>query len=233
MKILTLTDLTFSYPARPLFESINLHVARGEAVGLLGMNGAGKTTLFDLICKLKAPQEGGIVNQAQQQAYLTQVLTPPPLLRMHEVGKLIRLFNARAFTRADEALTRLARWSAPLAKRYADIGQKRAATCSYGEVRSYFTLTLLLMECDLIILDEPTAGVDPEFRHFIWLGIQHACREGAAVLVSSHYTEEIAQHCHRFYMLANRRVTAFESAQQFLSHYDAHSLDDAFIKAFV
>ncbi|MFJ4348869.1 ATP-binding cassette domain-containing protein [Pseudomonas sp. NPDC089401] len=231
MNILSLSDLTFSYPGRPLFDSVNLHVSQGEAVGLLGMNGAGKTSLFDLICQLKKPQSGTIVNLAQQQAYLSQVLTPPPLLRMHEAGKLITLFNTRQAPKLEASRARLYSWSPPLAKRYADIGEKRASTCSYGEIRSYFTLTLLLMGSDLIILDEPTAGVDPEFRHFIWLGIQHACDEGASVLVSSHYTEEIAQHCTRFYMLAHRKLAAYESGQQFLVHYNADSLDTAFMRA--
>jgi len=84
---------------------------------------------------------------------------------------------------------------------------------------------------DLIILDEPTAGVDPEFRHFIWLGIKHACSEGASVLVSSHYTQEITASCDRFYMLAHHQLEAFHSADQFLARYQATSLDEAFISA--
>ncbi|WP_079228404.1 ATP-binding cassette domain-containing protein [Pseudomonas putida] len=231
MNLLTINNLTLSYSQNLLLNDIDMHVSNGETVGVLGVNGAGKTTLFDLICRVKSPDSGEIINHAKNQAYLTQILTPPPLLRMHEAGELITLLNCSHPPSQHEMLSRLANWSTHLAKRYADISKKKASTCSYGEIRSYFTLTLLLMQSDLIILDEPTAGVDPEFRHYIWLGIHHACQEGATVLVSSHYTEEIAMNCHRFYMLAHRKLEAFDCADQFLARHQAKTLDQAFIQA--
>lgn len=231
MSILTLDNLTFSYEGNPLLHNLNLHLSPGEVAGILGSNGAGKTTLFDLICKLRQPDRGNIINRAKNLAYLTQILTPPPQLRMIEIYQLINNLNASPKPCLSEALGRLDAWSPALCKRYADISKKKASTCSYGEIRSFFTLTLLLMGSDLIILDKPTAGVDPEFRHFIWLGIKHACNEGASVLVSSHYTPEIATHCDRFYMLAHRQLEAFNSSDQFLTRYHATSFDEAFINA--
>ncbi|RCL25136.1 ABC transporter [Pseudomonas sp. AFG_SD02_1510_Pfu_092] len=231
MGTLIIKKLSFSYKDKSLFHTVNLHVAPGEAVGILGSNGAGKTTLFDLICKLRKPDHGEIISRAKHPAYLTQILTPPPQLRMSEVYELITHLNAPSKLCLSEALSRLNAWSPALSKRYSDISRKKASTCSYGEIRSFFTLTLLLMGSDLVILDEPTAGVDPEFRHFIWLGIKHACNEGASVLVSSHYTQEIAANCSRFYMLAHHQLEAFHSANQFLARYQAASLDEAFINA--
>lgn len=231
MRTLIINELSFSYKDKPLLHSLNLHLSSGEAVGILGCNGAGKTTLFDLICKLRKPDHGEIHNYAKHPAYLTQVLTPPPQLRMLEVYDLIIHLNAPSNLCLSEALPRLKAWSPELCKRYSDISRKKASTCSYGEIRSFFTLTLLLMGSDLIILDEPTAGVDPEFRHFIWLGIKHACSEGASVLVSSHYTQEIAANCSRFYMLAHHQLEAFHSGSQFLARYQAASWDEAFINA--
>ncbi|MNH04179.1 Lipopolysaccharide export system ATP-binding protein LptB [compost metagenome] len=231
MSTLIINELSFSYKDKPLFHNLNLHLSPGDAVGILGSNGAGKTTLFDLICKLRKPDHGEIINHAQHPAYLTQILTPPPQLRMIEVYELITHLNAPSKLCLSEALSRLNTWSPALSKRYSDISKKKASTCSYGEIRSFFTLTLLLMDSDLIILDEPTAGVDPEFRHFIWLGIKHACNEGTSVLVSSHYTQEIAANCGRFYMLAHHQLKAFQSADQFLACYRAASLDEAFINA--
>lgn len=109
--------------------------------------------------------------------------------------------------------------------------KKKASKCSYGEVRSFISLTLLMTGSDLIMLDEPTAGVDPEFRHYIWLGVKSACREGASVMISSHYTQEIVDNCTRFYMLAHQQLQAFDNADQLLARYQANSLDEAFIKA--
>lgn len=233
MNILNLENLYFNYDDLSLLNNICLNLEAGELIGILGSNGAGKTTLFDLICRLKTPSSGKIINAARRQAYLTQILTPPPLLRMNETGELIRHLSSDASPSQSEISARLTKWSPSLYKRYNSISQKKVAHCSYGEVRSFFTLTLLLLQSELIILDEPTAGVDAEFRHFIWLAIHSARQEGASVLVSSHYTEEIAANCDRFYLLANRQLKSFASGAQFMALYDASSLDEAFIKASV
>ena len=231
MSLVTVNDLSFSYTGKPLIRNINLRLSAGEAVGILGINGAGKTTLFDLICQLRHPCGGEIINRSKHPTYLTQILTPPPQLKMCEVFELIMHLNAPAPMTLCTAQARLYTWSSALSNRYRAIAHKKAATCSYGEIRSFFTLTLLLIGSDLIMLDEPTAGVDPEFRHFIWLGIKKACAEGACVLVSSHYTEEIAANCNRFYMLAHQHLEAFTSGDQFLARYGANSLTDAFLNA--
>lgn len=231
MDILKITDLCFGYSGTTLMDNIGLNIKQGEMIGILGKNGAGKTTLFDVICNVKKPIQGVVTNSSKHQAYLTQILTPPPLLRMNEASKLITSLAPNDAPDHLEILSKLAQWSPSLSKRYAEIANKKASNCSYGEIRSYFTLTLLLLNSDLIILDEPTAGVDPEFRHYIWLGIHNACREGACVLIASHYTEEITKNCHRFYMLANKRLEAFDSGEQFMACHGAESLDEAFINA--
>jgi ABC-2 type transport system ATP-binding protein len=231
MTVLSVRNLGLRYKNKVLMKDLSLDLFNGEAVGVLGCNGAGKTTLFDLITGVKQPTEGEITNSSVHQAYLTQVLTPPPLLRMSEACQLVTHLNASDPPDQEEMFSRITKWSPSLFKRYSEIWQKKAATCSYGEIRSFFTLTLLLMKSDLIILDEPTAGVDPEFRHYIWLGIRSACEEGASVLVSSHYTEEIVANCKRFYMLANQQLEAFDSGAQFMARHGAMSLDEAFINA--
>ena len=231
MNLLTLDKLSFSHPDTPLLQNISLSLSEGEAVGILGCNGAGKTTLFDLICNVRRPSQGNIINVSKCQLYLTQVLTPPPLLKMGEAYELITQLNSTSAPSHHQALARLCQWSPALSKRYANLSEKKASTCSYGEIRSFITLTLLLMGGDLIILDEPTAGINPEFRHYIWLGIKNACADGASVLVSSHYTEEIVMNCHRFYMLAHQRIEPFGNGEAFLTRYSAKSYDEAFINA--
>ncbi|WP_281869551.1 ATP-binding cassette domain-containing protein [Pseudomonas sp. BR1R-5] len=231
MSLLKIENLSFRNGSKTIIDNLTLHIRKNETLGLLGCNGAGKTTLFDLICGIKNATHGRIINHSKTPAYLTQIITPPPLLRMSEVGKLICNLNSNTPPTHPEILSRLTQWSPSLSKRYADISQKKASTCSYGEIRSFFALTLLLLNNDLIILDEPTAGVDPEFRHYIWLGINNACQEGASVLISSHYTEEITTNCHRFYMLANRRAEAFNSGEEFMARHRATSLDEAFVNA--
>lgn len=231
MNMLTLHNLSFGYGDKLLMDNLELTIQQGEIVGVLGSNGAGKTTLFDLICKIKKPAQGTVINKFKHQTYLTQILTPPPLLRMGEVSNFIANLSSNTSANHADNLSRLTNWSPSLSKRYSEIAQKKASHCSYGEIRSYVTLTLLQLNSDLIILDEPTAGVDPEFRYYIWLGINNACQEGASLLISSHYTEEITRNCHRFYMLANQRLEAFDNGEQFMVRHCAKSLDEAFINA--
>ena len=80
MSILTLDNLTFSYEGNPLLHNLNLHLSPGEVAGILGSNGAGKTTLFDLICKLRQPDRGNIINRAKNLPGLsyTNFDTSPP-----------------------------------------------------------------------------------------------------------------------------------------------------------
>ena len=231
MRLLQIEGLSFSYSRTAIIDQLTLHANQGEMIGILGCNGAGKTTLFDLISGIKTPSRGKIINLAKRPTYLTQIITPPPLLRMKEVGNLISSLNANNIPCHTTMLSKLHQWSPSLASRYDDISRKKSSTCSYGEIRSFFTLTLLLLNSDLIILDEPTAGVDPEFRHYIWLGIKNACKEGASVLISSHYTEEITNNCDRFYMLAKCRLEAFNNGEEFMARHRAASLDEAFINA--
>jgi ABC-2 type transport system ATP-binding protein len=79
----------------------------------------------------------------------------------------------------------------------------------------FHRLSLLSANADFVILDEPTAGVDPEFRHYIWKCPEGAAAEGVAVLVSSHNVDEIVVHCDNFYMLSQQRFNHFTDAKGF------------------
>ena len=143
---------------------------------------------------------------------------------------VVNLNSDRTLSQAD-TIDKLNSWSTSLGKRYAEIWKKKPSVCSYGEIRSFYTLSLLTLEADLFLLDEPTAGVDPEFRHYMWLGMKAAREEGAAFVVSSHQINEISSNCDRFYMLAGNEFTEFSSERDYLEHYAAATLDEAFIKA--
>ena len=125
MNLLTLDKLSFSHPDTPLLQNISLSLSEGEAVGILGCNGAGKTTLFDLICNVRRPSQGNIINVSKCQLYLTQVLTPPPLLKMGEAYELITQLNSTSAPSHHQALARLCQWSPALSKRYANLSEKR------------------------------------------------------------------------------------------------------------
>jgi ABC-2 type transport system ATP-binding protein len=231
MKQLIVTSLGVSYSDSVLFNNASLKVQAGTISGLLGPNGSGKTTFFDVICGLKKMDGGGINSTFTKLLYLSQIITTPPVFRMFDIFKMIMIFCADTPITQAHALDKIEKWSPGIAQRYCEIWKKKSSLCSYGEKRWFFTLSLLCANADLVVLDEPTAGVDPEFRYHIWRCLKGAAAEGVAVLVSSHNVDEIVTYCDDFYMISQQRFNRFTDAQGFMSAYNANTLDEAFIHA--
>ncbi|KAF2411145.1 ABC-2 type transport system ATP-binding protein [Pseudomonas antarctica] len=231
MTRLIIDSLNVRYASHTVFHNASLGVQSGLITGLLGPNGSGKTTFFDVICGLKKMDGGQINSSFRKLLYLSQIISTPPVFRMFDIFTMVMLFCAQAKVTQQHALDKIERWSPGIAHRYCEIWNKKSSLCSYGEKRWFFTLSLLSADADLVILDEPTAGVDPEFRYHIWRCLEGAAAEGVAVLVSSHNVDEIVAHCDDFYMLSQQRFNRFTNAQGFMDAYGANSLDEAFIHA--
>lgn len=231
MSILSAVDIHFEYPNKPLFVQTSLQVEAGQIVGILGPNGAGKTTFFDIVCGLKKISGGLLTHSFTQQFYLSQTVMTPPALRMFDIFRMTELLCSTTPLKKQHVLDKLSHWSPPMLQRYNEIWDKKSSLCSYGEKRWFFTVSLLALSAELIILDEPTAGVDPEFRFYIWECLRGAAQEGAAILVSSHNVEEISENCNGFYMISQKQFIHFDDGDSFKKRYQADSLDHAFIKA--
>lgn len=231
MSRLIIDSLNVRYASHTVFHNASLSVAAGSISGLLGPNGSGKTTFFDVICGLKKMDGGQINNSFCKLLYLSQIISTPPVFRMFDIFKMVMLFCSETRVTQQHALDKIERWSPGIAQRYCEIWNKKSSLCSYGEKRWFFTLSLLSAHADLVVLDEPTAGVDPEFRYHIWRCLEGAAADGVAVLVSSHNVDEIVAHCDDFYMLSQQRFHRFTDAQGFMQAYGASSLDEAFIHA--
>ncbi|MFL1544167.1 AAA family ATPase [Pseudomonas sp. O39] len=231
MARLIVSSLHVRYASHVVFQSASLGVEAGMISGLLGPNGSGKTTFFDVICGLKKINGGEINSSFSKLLYLSQIVSTPPVFRMFDIFKMTMLFCSDKKVTQQHALDKIEKWSPGIAERYCEIWNKKSSLCSYGEKRWFFTLSLLCASADFVILDEPTAGVDPEFRYHIWRCLEGAAAEGVAVLVSSHNVDEIVAHCDDFYMLSQQRFDRFTDAQGFMNAYGANSLDEAFIHA--
>lgn len=231
MSYLTIKNVDLSYDEKIILSQADLEIRQGSIVGLLGPNGSGKTSFLDAICNLKKIRCGTIDNTFKQILYLSQTITTPPALRMHDIFRMVTALSCNIHINHAKTLEKLFRWSPEIVTRYKEIWNKKSSLCSYGETRWFFTLTLLSIPADFIILDEPTAGVDPEFRHYIWRCLRGAVKEGATILVSSHQVDEIANNCDMFYMISQRRFHRFDDGKAFMSRYKVDALDDAFIRA--
>jgi len=204
-------DLTKLYAGRAVVDHIHLQVEQGKICGFLGPNGSGKTTTIRMLCGLLTPDFGSgsclgldIIRDAaaikRQVGYMTQRFGLYEDLSIREnldfVARLFELANRR--TAVDRALEQLG-----LTARQ----QQLAGTLSGGWKQRLALAACLIHEPRLLLLDEPTAGVDPKARRDFWDQIHQLASRGITVLVSTHYMDE-AERCHDLVYIAYGKILA-------------------------
>jgi len=209
--IIAIRGLTKSYGGRKVVDDVALEVRRGEIVGFLGPNGSGKTTTIRMICGLLKPDSGSgtclgldILTQSagikREVGYMTQRFSLYEDLTIREnldfVARIYDLSDRR--TRVAETIRRLG-----LERR-----RDQLAGALSGGWKQRLALAASVMHAPkLLLLDEPTAGVDPQARREFWDEIHRLAADGLTVLVSTHYMDE-AERCHRIVYIAYGRVVA-------------------------
>ncbi|MCK7498087.1 MAG: ABC transporter ATP-binding protein [Comamonadaceae bacterium] len=201
--IIEITDLTKIYPGsdRPALDGLSLAIPAGAFFGLLGPNGAGKSTFLSILCGLLAPTRGQVrvlgmdVTRVPHQVKSILGLVPQdlalyPTLTAREnllfFGRMQGLTGARLRERVATCLT---------IARLEDLADRRAGTFSGGLKRRLNLVIGLIHEPKLLILDEPTVGIDPQSRHFIHASLRELHAAGMTILYSTHYMEEAEQLC--------------------------------------
>jgi len=203
--------LTKRYGGRAVVDDVALRVKTGRICGFLGPNGSGKTTTIRMLCGLLTPDAGAgtclgldIVREAaaikRQVGYMTQKFGLYEDLSIREnLDFIARLFELPERRHAvDDALERLG-----LVSRQ----QQLAGSLSGGWKQRLALAACLIHTPRLLLLDEPTAGVDPKARRDFWDEIHRLADQGITVLVSTHYMDE-AERCHELVYIAYGRVLA-------------------------
>jgi ABC-2 type transport system ATP-binding protein len=203
--------LTKRYGGKPVVDDITLQVKAGRICGFLGPNGSGKTTTIRMLCGLLTPDAGegtclgmNIRTQAidirRQVGYMTQKFGLYEDLSIREnLDFIARLYELpRRHETVDRTLERLG-----LAQRQSQL----AGALSGGWKQRLALAACLMHEPRLLLLDEPTAGVDPKARRDFWDEIHTLAAEGITVLVSTHYMDE-AERCHELCYLAYGKTLA-------------------------
>ncbi len=228
--------LTKRYGSRTVVDDVALQVAPGRICGFLGPNGSGKTTTIRMLCGLLRPDAGegtclglDVVRESRaikrQSGYMTQKFGLYEDLSIREnldfVGRLFGI--AQRDTAVDAALQRLG-----LVERQKQL----AGTLSGGWKQRLALAACLIHSPRLLLLDEPTAGVDPKARREFWDEIHRLAEEGMTVLVSTHYMDE-AERCHELVYIAYGKVLARGSAADVTAQAglapDA-TLEEAFVR---
>ena len=208
---------------------VDLTVERGEFFGLLGPNGAGKTTLISLLAGLARPSEGSVrvmgfdVVRDYRQARRAIGVVPQELV-------FDPFFTVREILRIQSGyfgLTRNEAWIEELLHGLglADKAEANMRTLSGGMKRRVLVAQALVHRPPVIVLDEPTAGVDVELRHGLWQFIQKLNDQGHTILLTTHYLEEAESLCHRIAMLKAGRIVALDTTERLLARFQAHELE--------
>jgi ABC-2 type transport system ATP-binding protein len=216
-------------------DGLDLNVADGAFFGLLGPNGAGKTTLISAVCNLIRTSAGAIsvfghphgspegrrlIGLAEQDVNLDRFLDVEETLLYH--GGYYGMERARARQRAGEMMDVFD------LRAKADV---RAPMLSGGMRRRLLLARALMHEPRLVILDEPTAGVDFELRMELWAYIRRLHGEGTSILLTTHYLEEAEELCEEIALIRGGRLLARDSAAGLRTAYEADSLADVYVKA--
>jgi ABC-2 type transport system ATP-binding protein len=216
-EILVVRNLYKSFGSHPAVEGISFSIGRGELFGLLGPNGAGKSTTLSMLCGLIQPDSGQIlVDRLDIQLHMNNIKTRiglvPQDLALYPTlsardnlifwgqiyglrGKTLkqriaRVLDVVALTdRADEAV-----------KNYSG-GMKRRVNLAVG----------LLHEPEILFLDEPTVGVDPQSRNAIFESVEELNRAGMTVIYTTHYMEEAERLCQRVAIMDYGKIIALDT----------------------
>ena len=190
-------------------DGVDLSIRRGEVVALLGPNGAGKTTTLDMLLGLTAPSSGSVQvlgvtpEQATSSGAIGAVLQTGGLLGDLTVGETVRLiaslYGAEALGRVDDVMTR------------ADLkhlARRRVSKCSGGEQQRLKFALAMVSDPDILVLDEPTAGMDVTARRHFWDVMRADADAGRTIIFATHYLEEAEQFARRTVVMHRGTVVA-------------------------
>ena len=192
---------------------IDLDVASGEIVAFLGPNGAGKTSSIDIILGLSQPSAGEVSvygmhpRQAIARGLVSAVMQTGGLLKDLTVSETAE-YTASLFAQSRPVQEVLQRAG------ITDIADRRVGKCSGGEQQRLRFVMALLPDPELLVLDEPTTGMDVEGRRAFWAAIRQDAAAGRTVLFATHYLEEADAYADRIILLRHGQIVADGTAAQ-------------------
>ena len=228
MPAIRVRAVTKKYGALTALAGVDLEIEQGEFFGLLGPNGAGKTTLISALAGLVRPDSGALeimghdVVSDYREARRNLGVVPQELVfdPFFSVRELLRIQSGYFGIRnnddwIDEILARL------------DLSHKAGAnmrTLSGGMKRRVLVAQALVHRPPVIVLDEPTAGVDVELRQGLWKFVRELNRDGHTIVLTTHYLEEAETLCGRIAMLKAGKLVALDTTDNLLRRFATHSL---------
>ena len=214
MAPLRVAGLRKRYGAHDVIAGIGFELARGECFGLLGPNGAGKTTTLRCVLGLTQPLEGeitlaGLPVPQQARAARARVGVVPQTDNLDPDFSVAE--NLLVYGRYFGLPERTIRSRIPELLEFAGLGARAQTSIrelSGGMKRRLTLARALINEPELLVLDEPTTGLDPQARHLIWERLKGLPQRGVTVLLTTHFMDEAERLCHRLAILDGGRIVA-------------------------
>lgn len=232
MAFVELKHVTKRFKDEEVLKDISLTIPQGELFGLLGPSGSGKTTLIKMMLGLLQPTSGTAI---------IENTTMPSLKQMRTIGYMAQSDALYNDLTARENLLFFASIygirKSRRKRRVAEIAQmvgltdhldKLLSTFSGGMLRRMSLAAALMHYPKLLVLDEPTVGIDPVLRASIWRDLKDLQSQGTTIIMTTHVMDE-AEKCDRLAMLRDGRIIAQGSPDQLQSESHANSLEEAFL----
>ncbi|MDB5797562.1 MAG: ABC-type multidrug transport system, ATPase component [Paucimonas sp.] len=229
MAAIQINEVKKRYGALQALDGVSLTIEDGEFYGLLGPNGAGKTTLISILAGLNRADSGNVTvrghdvvtdyrNARSQLGVVPQELVFDPFFTVRET---LRMQSGYFGLRKNDA------WIDEV-MHHLDLTNKADAnmrSLSGGMKRRVLVAQALVHKPPVIVLDEPTAGVDVELRQTLWKFISRLNREGHTVVLTTHYLEEAQALCNRIAMLRSGRVVALDTTAALIKRISGSQLE--------
>jgi ABC-2 type transport system ATP-binding protein len=230
--VILTNQLTKKYGDFTAVDNLNLKVRKGEIYGLLGPNGAGKTTIIKMLSSISSPTSGeaGVLGEkipdgkiASKIGYMPQEtgvylgLTVDQNMKFY--GRVFNLGKKEMEKREDELL------------KFVDLSDwkhEMVENLSGGMKHRVSLACTLIHQPQLLFLDEPTVGVDPELRVSFWNYFNQLREQGVTILITTHYMDE-ARHCDRIGFMQRGHLIAEDTPLNLLKESGKDSLEDAFL----
>jgi len=228
--LLTARDLTKKFGDFTAVDSIDVEVRKGEAFGFLGPNGAGKSSTMRMIASVSPVTSGELrifgldpavdgqqirarIGNCPQKDLLDEELSVEENLWVY--GRFFGLSRAEVRQRATELLD-----FAQLSERRAD----KVEHLSGGMKRRLVIARSLINNPELLLLDEPTTGLDPQARHVLWDRLFRLKRQGVTLIITTHYMDEAEQLCDRLVVMDKGRIAAEGSPRDLIDRYSTREV---------
>ncbi|GAG36551.1 unnamed protein product, partial [marine sediment metagenome] len=211
-------------------------IYRGEIISLLGVNGAGKTTLSAILATLHPPTEGDVIFNERSiyddintyRRHIGYCPQKPNLFQDLTVEQNL-LFAGRYFNLPEDQVKKRVQ---DLVQKY-DLGQyinSKPGMLSGGYKQRVLIARSLMHNPKLLILDEPTVGLDPHIRHHLWENIRNLKKEGVTIVLTTHYLDEAEVLSDRICILDRGVIKLIDTPENLKTAYQKSRLEDVFLK---